>query len=430
MDEKVTVKIGITPSNAPFRICNMRTFLYIYAFLLHKQKNNAECKLIFKIDDTNPNKRLNSNEDIITFYEKLGIINQNISTQITSQSNNTELYDYYYEKLKKANYIIVRSDGVSCFNIEKFKQNYGNQLVLDDMICGEILFSISSLTKNDMFAIKRSDGTYLYHFATCIDNINLKLTHIIRGKNKLSSAAYQIIISKCLEISTPKFIHLPLLLNNKNANNKINNRSLLTDLLNMGYDVFPIFSYLFSSGCGDSEIIYTSINDFAEKLDITKIHRHDGNFDINILNNTQKNFFKNVNYEDYVANIMTTSTLIGENTKFTNDILSIGYKYHLSYTDIKNILKLETNNQFELISNNELELLNKIILILTSTKDIDLVIKSLPQYNKKEIYKLIRYYYTGTKKGYNCSAIKEIFEKEFDYKERTETIKKKTLNRE
>lgn len=431
MKKKTIIKMGLTPSQAPFRICNIRTFLYIYVILLSKYYNLEECQLIFQIDDTNPNKRIHSNDEIISFYEKIGIINKFLPITIVSQSDNQKLYDHYYNQLLNMGYITIREDGVSCFNVEKYKSNYGEKIILKDAISGPITFNVSSLTTNDMFAIKRSNGTYLYHFAACIDNLHLGLTHIIRGKNKISSAAYQLIINNCLGFNCPTFIHMPLLTSSDTKNSEINNRSLLMDLLNIGYDIYPIFSYLLSSGYGDSNEIYSSIDEFAKKLNIMKFHKHDGKFDINILNKINKKFYNQVSYDDYVTNIMITSSIISDTPEtLDEDILKIGYKHHLSYKNIIDIIRLISNDSLEKIKDNEKDILDKIIPILVSEQNINIVVEQLSQYSKKEIYELIRYFYIGTKKGYSCSAIKDIFEHMSSYQNRINLVHKKVFIRE
>lgn len=229
----------------------------------------------------------------------------------------------------------------------------------------------------------------------------------------------------------PSFIHLPLLLGDKKSGNELNNRSLLTDFLKNRYDLFPVFSYLISSGYGDSGVIYSSIEDFAKNIDIKKFHIHDGKFDMNILNRTNRKFYNQVSYDNYVSNILMTSELLSETSllELDNEILRLGYQHRLCYSDIKEILHTMSNDYLEILDDREKEILDNVMLKLMSDVEINLVVKELSQYNKKEIYEMIRYFYIGLKTGYSCSAIKDFFEIKFDYQERIDMVNKKVFRR-
>ena len=63
------------------------------------------------------------------------------------------------------------------------------------------------------FIVKRRDQFFSYLFSCVIDDIDQKVTHIIRGADILDSTPKQLLLFKHLEASAPKFFHLPLLIN-------------------------------------------------------------------------------------------------------------------------------------------------------------------------------------------------------------------------
>ena len=61
----------------------------------------------------------------------------------------------------------------------------------------------------------KSDGFPTYHFANVVDDYLMKISHVIRGEEWLSSTPKHLILYKMLQLDPPDFAHLPLLLNDK-----------------------------------------------------------------------------------------------------------------------------------------------------------------------------------------------------------------------
>jgi glutamyl-tRNA synthetase len=62
------------------------------------------------------------------------------------------------------------------------------------------------------FALLRSNGVPTYHMASCADDLDLNITHIIRGQDHLTNTFKHILIFKALDTKLPQFAHLPLLI--------------------------------------------------------------------------------------------------------------------------------------------------------------------------------------------------------------------------
>ena len=61
------------------------------------------------------------------------------------------------------------------------------------------------------FALLRSDGMPTYHLASCADDADLKISHIIRGQDHLTNTFKHVLIFEAAGITPPQFAHLPLL---------------------------------------------------------------------------------------------------------------------------------------------------------------------------------------------------------------------------
>lgn len=62
------------------------------------------------------------------------------------------------------------------------------------------------------FALLRSNGLPTYHMASCADDVDLKITHIIRGQDHLTNTFKHVLIFEALGVEPPRFAHLPLLI--------------------------------------------------------------------------------------------------------------------------------------------------------------------------------------------------------------------------
>ncbi len=84
----------------------------------------------------------------------------------------------------------------------------GETVVHDDLL-GDVAYPNDQLKD---FAIRRSDGSFLYNFVVVVDDADMGITHIIRGDEHLNNTPKQILLYHALEKPTPRFIHLPLIL--------------------------------------------------------------------------------------------------------------------------------------------------------------------------------------------------------------------------
>ena len=62
------------------------------------------------------------------------------------------------------------------------------------------------------FALLRSNGVPTYHMASCADDVDLRISHIIRGQDHLTNTFKHVLIFEALGVKPPQFAHLPLLI--------------------------------------------------------------------------------------------------------------------------------------------------------------------------------------------------------------------------
>jgi glutamyl-tRNA synthetase len=126
--------------------------------------------------------------------------------------------------------------------------------VVDDLIKGKVEFENAQL---DDLIILRSDGTPTYNFVVVVDDVDMQITHVIRGDDHLNNTPKQLHIYRALGYEVPKFAHLPMILgSDKTRLSKRHGATSVTAYRDMGYLPEALLNYLVRLGWsyGDQEI--------------------------------------------------------------------------------------------------------------------------------------------------------------------------------
>ncbi len=91
----------------------------------------------------------------------------------------------------------------------RFKSPRTGETVLEDLIKGRIVFQNQEL---DDLILVRSDGTPTYNFCSVVDDVDLRISHIVRGDDHVANTPRQILLFQALAAPLPCFAHLPLIL--------------------------------------------------------------------------------------------------------------------------------------------------------------------------------------------------------------------------
>ena len=89
----------------------------------------------------------------------------------------------------------------------RFKVPAGRTSVVEDLICGRVEHETDKLTDP---VILRGDGVPLYNFASVVDDIEMKITHVVRAREHLANTYTQVLIWEALGAPLPKFGHIPV----------------------------------------------------------------------------------------------------------------------------------------------------------------------------------------------------------------------------
>jgi glutamyl-tRNA synthetase len=122
------------------------------------------------------------------------------------QSERDAIYERYLKKLQEAGRV-YEDAGALRFRFAREK------VVVDDRICGRIEFDMTDPSTNPDMTIRRPDGSWIFHFVSVVDDIEMKITHVIRGEDHLSNTPKHVQLYQAFGVTPPEFAHIPLILN-------------------------------------------------------------------------------------------------------------------------------------------------------------------------------------------------------------------------
>jgi len=127
---------------------------------------------------------------------------------------------------------------------------------VDDIVKGRIDFDASLI---EDFVILRSDGHPTYHLSVVSDDVEMAMTHVVRGDDHISNTPKQILLYQALGAALPKFAHVPLILGaDKKRLSKRHGATSVMEYANQGYIPEAMVNFLallgWSPGAGDKEV--------------------------------------------------------------------------------------------------------------------------------------------------------------------------------
>ena len=291
---KVRTRFAPSPTGY-LHVGGLRTALYNYLF-----SKQFQGEFILRIEDTDQNRYVeNATENLISILTKFGLnydVGPNKEDQYGPyiQSKRLSIYKKYYLELIKNElaYVCFDKNGelIPEFNSQKALSNLDekhviklkvkkkSELTISDMIRGEIKFDLNLI--EDPIIIK-SDGYPTYHFANVIDDHLMKISHVIRGEEWISSLPKHVVLYKAFGWELPKFCHLPLLLNeNKSKLSKRQGDVAVEDFINKGYLKNTLINFVSLLGWhpkNDQE--FFSLEELVENFSIDRVNKSGAIFD-------------------------------------------------------------------------------------------------------------------------------------------------------
>ncbi len=181
-------------------------------------------------------------------------------------------------------------EGVS--PVVRFRNPQQGSVVIEDQVRGRVVFENSEL---DDLIIARSDGTPTYNLTVVVDDLDMGLTHIIRGDDHLNNTPRQINIMKALGVvDMPSYAHVPMILGDDGKRlSKRHGAVSVMQYRDEGYLPEALLNYLVRLGWshGDQEIF--SLDELIELFDDKNINNSASTFNTGKLNWLNQHYIMN-----------------------------------------------------------------------------------------------------------------------------------------
>ena len=176
--------------------------------------------------------------------------------------------------------------------VVRFRNPIDGEVVVDDQIRGRVVFNNSEL---DDLIIARSDGTPTYNFTVVVDDMDMGITHVIRGDDHLNNTPRQINILQALGATPPAYAHVPMILGADGK--RLSKRHGAVSVLQYrddGYLPQALLNYLVRLGWshGDQEIF--SLQDKIRLFDIRDVNRKASAFNTDKLDWLNQHYMKSL----------------------------------------------------------------------------------------------------------------------------------------
>lgn len=316
-------RVRFAPSPTGYlHVGGLRTALYNYLFA----KSN-DGKFVLRIEDTDRNRLVeNAVENLINTLKWAGLEYDEGPDKPGeygpyTQSERLDIYHKYAKKLienRKAYYCFCSQERLAnlreeqqrlklpqakydkhCLNLtndevqNKLANNEphvvrlnvepGERVLIDDLIRGRVEFERDVI--DDQVLIK-ADGYPTYHLANVVDDHLMKITHVIRGEEWLSSTPKHVLLYDYLGWEIPKFAHLPLLLNpDKSKLSKRQGDVAAEDYRDKGYlrEALLNFVALLGWSMSDNKEFFT-MDELIQHFSIDRVHKAGAVFNVEKLN--------------------------------------------------------------------------------------------------------------------------------------------------
>lgn len=166
----------------------------------------------------------------------------------------------------------------------RFKIEDGRQIVWNDMVRSEMSWRGSDLGGDMVIARASIDGIGqpLYNFAVVVDDMDMKITHVIRGEDHIANTAKQILLYEAFGSPIPEFAHTPLILNIEGR--KLSKRDGVTsifDFKQMGFVAQALVNYMTLLGWSppDSTQEIFTLKQVAELFSFERVNKAGAKFD-------------------------------------------------------------------------------------------------------------------------------------------------------
>ena len=291
MPEQVRVRFAPSPTGY-LHVGGARTALFNWLYARH-----TGGKFILRIEDTDAAR--NTEAAMQAIYDGLRWLGLDWDEGPHAggdfgpyhQSERGGIYERYAQKLRDSGHVYADETGALRFRLPR------QPIVFEDLVCGRMEVDRSKSQNRDGspeadMTIRRAitdandandaSGGWIFHFVNVVDDIEMKITHVIRGEDHLSNTPKHLELFAALGVTPPSYGHIPLILNKDGTKmSKRDQGAAVGNYIDGGYVPEAVRNFLCLLGWSpkdDREII--PIGEVIERFEPAQINRKPAHFDL------------------------------------------------------------------------------------------------------------------------------------------------------
>lgn len=308
MSNEVRVRFAPSPTGK-VHIGNIRAAIYNWLYARH-----TGGKFLLRVEDTDLER--STPEAIQALLECMQWLGLDYDEDAFYQTKNKPRHMEAVEQLLASGHAYkcerTSRDGKTG-EVIMFKMPKEGTIEFNDIVKGKMAKKAEDIQD---FAIVRSDGSPIFHIANVVDDIDQRITHIIRGDDHVENTFKHICIFKALGAAVPQYGHLSMIVNQQGKPySKRDGAAFVGEFRDAGYLPDALFNYLLLLGWNpgdDREVL--SKDEMIKLFDLEKVHVTAAKFDMKKLQWMNGEYIKQLPKDVFKAELIKSVEAIGLKT--------------------------------------------------------------------------------------------------------------------
>jgi glutamyl-tRNA synthetase len=212
------------------------------------------------------------------------------------QSERREIYDAWFAKLVAAGRV-YEDGGAWRFRFER------KPVTMNDLVCGEVTIDYRDESNTPDMVVKRSDGSYVFHFVNVVDDLEMEITHVIRGEDHLMNTPKHLQLIEAFGGKAPQYAHIPLILNADGSKmSKRDAGAAVGDYPRQGFLSAAVVNFIALLGWNPkTEREIFTLAELVEAFSLENVNRSPGRFDLEKCKWVNQQHLLSVSLDDFAA---------------------------------------------------------------------------------------------------------------------------------
>ena len=301
------IRVRFAPSpTGKVHIGNIRAAIYNWLFARH-----TGGKFLLRVEDTDLER--STPEAIKALFECMEWLGLDYDEEVFYQTKNVKRHLEVVDQLIASGHAYkvekTSRDGKTGV-VTMFKMPKEGVIEFDDIVKGRMAKKAEDIQD---FAIVRSDGSPIFHIANVVDDIDQRVTHIIRGDDHVENTFKHICIFRALGAPVPKYGHLSMIVNQQGKPySKRDGAAFVGEFRAEGYLPEALFNYLLLLGWnpGDEREVLTR-DEMVKLFELEKVHVTAARFDIKKLQWMNGEYIKRLPRDVFETELRSRVSAVG-----------------------------------------------------------------------------------------------------------------------